>query len=179
LELDSELLAHWNIETAGSNWRVSTRYEFLRLEGIIGANMSQPLWRQVPRALRWGLDDLCSGTTQRIFRASRRFAVHLIFFQVTLLAWLAIPPAGGVLAGIFATPLAALPPAASLLAAAAIAGGLFVLLRPLAARWFVLQINNCWPHIRELARGAPSAFDQPIDLFASRMVAAARAGDAD
>jgi hypothetical protein len=179
LELDSDLLAHWRIETAGASWSISTHYEFLRLEGVITGNMSQPLWRQIPRALRWALDDLWSGTTRRIYKASRRFAVHLIYFQLMLLAWLAIPLGVGVLAGISARRLAALPPAASLLAAIAIMIGLFVLLRALAGRWFVLQINSCWPHIREFARGVPSAFNQAIDLFASRIVAAARAGDAD
>ena len=33
LVLDSDLIAHWDVEAAGPNWRVATRYEFLRLEG--------------------------------------------------------------------------------------------------------------------------------------------------
>jgi hypothetical protein len=41
LNLDTELLAHWDIQASGPNWRASTRYEFLRLEGVLNANMSQ------------------------------------------------------------------------------------------------------------------------------------------
>jgi len=30
LQLDSQAFAHWDIETSGPNWRVATRYDFLR-----------------------------------------------------------------------------------------------------------------------------------------------------
>jgi hypothetical protein len=43
----------------------------------------------------------------------------------------------------------------------------------------VVQINSCWPYLREFARGYPSAFDTPIDAYAARIVAAARADQAD
>jgi len=43
----------------------------------------------------------------------------------------------------------------------------------------VPQINSCWPHLREFARGDRSAFDHPIDVFAKQVVAAARTGEAD
>jgi len=179
LKLDSDVLAHWEVEASGPNWRTSTRYEFLRLEGVIGANMRQPLWRQVPRALYWGLGDLLGGTTFRIFRASWRFGLHLVTYQILLMAWIAVAAAAGMLAGGLATRLAGLPVAVGVVVAVAAAAALFVALRPLADRWFVIQVNNCWPKLREFARGAPSSLRQPIDIFASRVVAAARANEAD
>jgi hypothetical protein len=179
LELDTHLLAHWEVQASGRNWRVATRYEFLRLEGIIRANMSQPLWRQVARALRWAFDDLVSGTTFRIFLAAWRFGVHLVSFQIFLMTWIAVSLAAGILAGILVNWLAAPPMILTIFVAASIALAVFVGLRPLADHGFVVQINNCWPHLRAFARGDPSAFDAAIDVLAHRVVAAARAGAAD
>jgi len=178
LVLDSELLAHWDIEAAGPNWQVVTRYEFLRLEGVIGANMADPMWRQVPRAIVWMVDDLVSGTTARIFRAAWRFGLHLLYFQVLLLLWLALSVTGGWLAGLAAASFGVPVPAATAI------GGLialicFLLLRPLADRLQVVQINSCWPYLREFARGHASAFDAPIDCYAARIVAAARGNQCD
>jgi hypothetical protein len=41
------------------------------------------------------------------------------------------------------------------------------------------QLNNCWPFLREFARGERTGFDRSLDILASRIVASARAGDAD
>ena len=87
LALDSDVIAHWDIEAAGPNWQVATHYEFLRLEGVIGANMAEPIWRQVMRAIAWMANDLITGTTVRIFRAAWRFGLHLLYFQMLLLLW--------------------------------------------------------------------------------------------
>ena len=59
------------------------------------------------------------------------------------------------------------------------AGAIFTLLRPLADRLFVVQINSHWPYLCEFARGEPSCFDRPIEACAERLVAAARANAAD
>jgi hypothetical protein len=179
LVLDSELLAHWDIETAGPNWQVATRYEFLRLEGVIGANMADPMWRQVPRAIAWMADDLITGTTVRIFRAAWRFGLHLLYFQVLLLLWLALSVTGGWLAGLAAAHLGGVPAPVAITIGGVIGLMCFLLLRPLADRLQVVQINSCWPYLREFARGHASAFDAPIDAYAARIVAAARANQAD
>ena len=54
-----------------------------------------------------------------------------------------------------------------------------MLLRHLALRWFVIQINNHWPHLCAFARGEPTCFDAPIEACAQRLVAAVRANEAD
>jgi hypothetical protein len=179
LELDSELLAHWDIETAGPNWRVATRYEFLRLEAIIAGNMAEPMWRQVRRALAWAIDDLVSGTTARIFRAAWRFALHLLYFQVLMGLWLVLALVGGWLAGLAAARLGGLPMPAAIAIGAGFGIVCFWLLRPLADRLQVVQINSCWPYLREFARGHASAFDAPIDAYAARIAAAALRNEAD
>ena len=70
LQIDSDDLAHWTVDAAGPNWQVSTRYDFLRQEQMIRANMAEPMWRQVPRALGWMLNYLFTGTLFRVYRAS-------------------------------------------------------------------------------------------------------------
>jgi len=179
LELDSDLIAHWDVKAAGPNWRVATRYEFLRLEGVIRANMAESMWRQLPRAIAWAADDLITGTTARIFRAAWRFELHLLYFQMLLLLWLALPLAGGWLAALAAARLGGLPGPAAIAIGGGIGIACFLALRPLADRWQVVQINNCWPYLREFARGHASAFDAPIDCYAARIVAAARGNESD
>src|SRR5258707_14593562 len=53
LELDAEDFAHWDVEAAGPNWRVATRYEFLRQEHMIRANMAEPITRPIPPPPGW------------------------------------------------------------------------------------------------------------------------------
>jgi hypothetical protein len=174
LMLDSDAVAHWDIETSGPNWHVDTRYEFVRLEHILAANIGQPLIWQLPRALAWAVDDLISGTTVRVLRASWRFGLHFIYFQVLLLLWLGIAVAAGWIAADAAGRFG-LPSLGAMAAGVAAAILSFLALRPLADRMHVVQINNCWPHQREFGRGAPSRFDAPIEACAARLVAAARA----
>src|SRR5260370_36779151 len=54
LELDGEDFAHWDVEAAGPNWRVATRYEVLRQEHMIPAHLPEPRPRHIPPPPRWG-----------------------------------------------------------------------------------------------------------------------------
>jgi hypothetical protein len=179
LQIDSEDFAHWDIAAAGPNWQVATRYDFLRQEQMIRANMAEPMWRQVPRALRWALVYLFSGTLFRVFRASHQYGLVLVHFQVMLIAWLALSGLGGWLAAHVATRSFGAPVAVGAVAGVAVAIGCFVLLRPLADRMFVVQINSHWPHLLEYARGARSCFDRAIEAGAGRLIEIARANDCD
>jgi len=179
LAVDSDDLAHWTIETTGPGWQVVTRYEFVRLEAVISANLALPIARQVLRGGRWMLDDLLSGTSFRIFRASWRFALHLFLFQAMLIVWVAISLAGGAVIAWSAAAFFGWPAFAVALLAAVAAIAIFAGLVPLAERWMVIRIVNCWPHLREFGRGAPSGYNRPVEVLAQRIVAAARSGDAD
>jgi len=177
-KIESDDIASWQIETTGPNWQVTTRYEFLRLELQIRANLAQPFWRQLVRAGRWICDDIFSGAMLRVFRASTRMGVLLIYSQVLLIAWLAAALAGGWFAATALDPPGG-PLAVKLALVAAFSLGCFALLYPLAAVMFVNQLNNCWPYLREFARGEPTGFDRSTDLLAARIVDAARANEAD
>src|SRR5262249_15033944 len=98
IEIDSEELAHWSVEMRSANWQVATRYDFLRLEHHIRADMGGPLIRQIWRGLSWTIDDLVSGALWRIFRASWQFGVHLLLIQILFLIWLALAAASALAA---------------------------------------------------------------------------------
>jgi hypothetical protein len=179
LTLASEELASWNVAAHGPNWDVATRYEFLRQEQFIRADMAEPMRRHVPRALAWIVGDLVSGALFRIFRASWRFGVALSYFELLLLLWLALPVAAGIgIAAFLARLLPGLIPlavAAGMLASAA----LFLLLRPFADHLQVVQITNHWPRLRRYARGEATWFDQTIESGARRLIEIAQANAAD
>src|SRR5262249_50385501 len=75
LALDWEIFAHGTIETWGSNWQVFPRYDFLRQEHFVRANMAEPLLRQILRAIVWTIDYLLSGALLRVLRASAYFGL--------------------------------------------------------------------------------------------------------
>jgi hypothetical protein len=179
LALDSEDFAHWDVEASGPNWQVATRYDFLRQEHIIRANMAQPLYDQIPRALGWALDYLFSGAIFRVLRASWEFGLALIHFEMMLLWWLVLPAAGGWVIAHLATSYFGWPSPFALLAGIIAACAIFLALRPLARRWFVIQINSHWPYLTAFARGEPTCFDAPIDACAQHVIEAARANAAD
>jgi hypothetical protein len=179
LVLDSQDFAHWDIAASGPNWQVATRYDFLRQEHIIRANMAQPLYEQIPRALGWGLDYLFSGAIFRVLRASWEFGLALIHFETMLLWWLALPLAGGWFVAHVATNYLSWPAALAWLAGIIVMCTIFLALRPLARRWFVIQINSHWPYLTAFARGESTCFDAPIEACARHVVAAARANAVD
>ena len=55
----------------------------------------------------------------------------------------------------------------------------FRLLRPLADKLFVVQINSHWPYLLEYARGEPSCWDRCIEVGAHRLVDIAKENAAD
>ena len=179
LKLDSEELAHWSIEMRSPHWQVATRYDFLRLEHHIRADMGGPLAREVLRALGWIVNDLVSGTLWHIFRACWRFGVHLLLFQILFLVWLAVAAAGGLAAFRVVTVGLAEPVALGLVAALLVAPATLLVLRPLARRWFVGQITHCWATLRRFGRGRATWLDQAVETGARHLVAVAQTTDAD
>ena len=177
--LDSDDFAHWDIEAAGPNWQVSTRYEFLRQEQMIRANMAQPMWRQVPRAIGWMLNYLFTGTLFRVYRAWFPYGLAITWFQLLLLIWLAGSALGGWLIAWLSMRFLGAPALAGIILGIATAVGLFKLLRPVADKLFIVQINSHWPYLLEYARGEPSCFDHPIEAGARRLVEIVRVSDAD
>jgi pimeloyl-ACP methyl ester carboxylesterase len=177
-EIDSVDFAHWSLSTKWAGWQVTTRYDFLRLERHIRADINAPTIRQIVRGLGWLIDDIVSGTMWRIFRASWRFGIHLLSIQAVLVTWLALAAAIGLAAALvgssFGQPLALV--TVDGLTAAAVA---VFALKPLANRGYVSQITSCWATLRRFGRAQPTWLDDTIETGAQHLVAAAAANDTD
>src|SRR5215475_4208334 len=143
-QFESELIARWDVEAAGPNWKVATHYEFLRLEHIIRAEMGAPITRHVPRTLAWILDYLITGTTWRMLRAAWRFTLHVLYFEVVLLLWLALAAGLGWLVARTAARLFALPAPVALAVGILTGIACVVMLRPVVHRLRAVQGNSCW-----------------------------------
>ena len=179
LGMDSYDIAHWNIEAKGPNWKVTTCYEFIRLEHFIRAKAAQPLVSQLYRAVRWTIDDLVSGATLSTFRSSWRLALVLVYVQIMIVIWLNLAVMGGWLAAVLVSRVTGW--SALFVFAIALAIGLMALaaLRPLVDRLFVMRIATGWPDFRAYARGQTTEYDRPIDVLATRIIAVVRANKAD
>jgi pimeloyl-ACP methyl ester carboxylesterase len=179
LSIDSDDLAHWSVELRTASWQVSTRYDFLRFEQPIRADVGGPIGRQITRALGWLVDDLTSGTYCRIFRASWRFGLHLLSIQLLQLAFLALAAVIGLSAYRIVVGSLAQPAWLGIAAAVVAALATLLALQPLARRWFVSQIINCWATLRRFGRGRATWIDEAIEAGARHLVETARANDAD
>jgi hypothetical protein len=179
LQIDSDEFAHWRMDLRGPNWQVETTYDFLRMEAFIRADMAGSTVWQALRALGWYAGDVVSGAHFLIFRAAWRFALHLLYFQLLALAWVAVAVAAGVLTGDalirhfgFAAP-------ASITAAVLISFAILFALRPLAQRSRLIQISACWTTLRRFGRGRQTWIDQVVESGAQHLIAAARENVAD
>ena len=178
-DFDSEDFARWLVDVRASHWQVSTTYDFLRLEGFIRSDLAEPMVRHIPRALGWVIGDLVSGALLRIFLASWRFGLHLLFVQLVLLAWLAFAAAIGATAGYLVTDHLGLSAPVGVVTSLLAALASFLALQPVARRFGAIQIPSCWAILRRFARGQATWLDEVIDIGARRLMAAAERNDAD
>jgi len=178
-EFDSEDFARWLVDVRTSDWQVSTTYDFLRLEQLIQSDMAEPMMRHILRSLGWIVGDLLSGAQFRIFRASWRFGLHLLFVQLVLLTWLELAVASGVLVAYVVTDHLGLSAPLGIVTSLLAALASFLALQPIADRWGAIQIPSCWVILRRFARGRATWLDRVVDVGARRLVAVAQLNDAD
>jgi hypothetical protein len=178
IDMDADDIARWQLDLRGADWQVATRYDFLRMENFIRADMAQPMPRPLWRGLSWYAGDVVSGAQFRIFRAAWRFAVHLLWFQLLILAWAAVGVAAAFAAGRILDVLG-LPLAASIIIALTLGAAVLFALRPLANRWRIVQIISSWWTFRRFGRGRTTWIDQAVECGARHLVVAARAGETD
>lgn len=177
-DMEADDFARWQLDLSGADWQVATRYDFLRMETFIRADMAQPTPRPLWRGLSWYAGDVVSGVQFRIFRAAWRFALHLLWFQLLILAWAAAAVAVGFAAGRILVALG-VPVAASIIIALALGAASLFALRPLADRWRLVQIASSWWTFRRFGRGRATWVDQAVECGARHLIAAARAGESD
>jgi hypothetical protein len=179
LEIDSADLAHWLVDMRGANWQTATHYDFLRLESFVRSDMARPTAWQVLGALGWIAGELVSGTQFRIFRASWRFGLSHLYFQLLLLAWLAVAAMIALTVARTVTEYLGWSVAVGIIVSLLAALVTLFALRPIAERWRAIQISSGWTVLRRFARGRPTWLDHVIDVGARRVLAVAQANEAD
>jgi hypothetical protein len=179
LQIDSDDFAHWRVDLRGPNWQVETKYDFVRMETFIRADMAGSTVWQALRALGWCAGDVVSGAQFLIFRAAWRFALHLLYFQLQALAWVAAAVAAGVLAGYMPMRHFGFAAPASIIAGVLIGFAMLFALHPLAQRWRLIQISACWTTLRRFGRGRPTWIDQVVEFGAQHLIAAAHESAVD
>jgi pimeloyl-ACP methyl ester carboxylesterase len=177
-DMEADDIARWQLDLRGADWQVATRYDFVRMESFIRADMAQPMPRPFWRGLCWYADDVASGVQFRIFRAAWRFGLHLLCFQLLIAAWAAVPLVAAFAAERILGALG-LAFAARLVIALAVGAGTLFALRPLADRWRVVQIISSWWTFRRFGRGRATWIDQVVERAARHLVAAARSNESD
>ena len=61
--------ASWTIDTQGPDWQTQTRYDFLRWEDLIKADLEWPIWRTVTQALAIYIRLIFNGVLTRFRKA--------------------------------------------------------------------------------------------------------------
>jgi pimeloyl-ACP methyl ester carboxylesterase len=170
--------ARWRVETAGPGWCVETTYEFLRWDDLVARDLRRPVFILLARTLICLIENAVNGTILRIFRASWRYGVFYLGSVALLAAAYAAAIVLGWLTFLF-TREATGSGALSLGAAIATGGILLVLAHSICTRWFVARLCNLWIWHQDFAHGRRPDVVARIDEFARRIIAKARAGDAD
>jgi len=164
---------HWQIDSRGPNWQVQTTYEYLRWDDLIKQHMDQPLPALIVRTLLSFLEFLLNGTIVRMFRASWQFGIFFIIWPIALSALIALPVL------LLWSAVSILPSSWGWIAGIAGAIALFAAGLRLAHKHFVIQLCACWIWFRDRAHQQDLKCDERFDEFARRIVAKARANDAD
>jgi hypothetical protein len=176
--VDSGDLAHWDIESSAPNWRVETRYEFLRFEDIVKRRMAEPLPGQFMQALAWIANDLFSGALSRTFRASWRFGLNLVYQQSFLVLWPVLSALAGIVVGLVLSRYGVWSIVSAIIGAA-VAYGVFRALRLLIDHLIIIQLASSWVNNRKYAHGQPNDFDRSTGVLTERIVDVCRAADVD
>ncbi len=169
----------WTVETESPNWRVDVTYEFLDWGDIVGRDFKRSMLWSLPRVLVWLTSYLVTGALFRIFWRSWRFAMFVIGSFVVLAIWVMIAAAGGRFVWRILSETLAVAPALAIPAGVISAFLIFVALQKIADRIYIAHLINAWLFLYDYLRGLRPDFEQRMDEFAARLIAAVRAGKAD
>ena len=175
---------NWVANTAGPDWHVETTYELLRWDDVVRADAQRPTWRKIAGAWLLLARYVVSGAFWRVARAHWRFALFFLYPYVLLLAMVITASIlGGALAALvnIAQQLV-LPGDAAIGAAIGVVGAIAALvaaLRLTESRTYLLYLFDDGISTDEYVRRRRPDWDARLALFADRLVATARAAEAD
>jgi hypothetical protein len=87
-ELDVDKLA-WNIETSGPNWRVHTRFQFVRWDDVMDTVHRRPMWQRIPLGLLTFVEFIAAGALWGYMRTNWRYAAFFLY-PLLLFTFLAV-----------------------------------------------------------------------------------------
>lgn len=176
---DDKAMASWTIETAGDGWQTTTRYDFLRCEELIKADLERPTARTVAVATSYFLRLVANGVLARFARAHWRFAIfasypYLMLALETVLAFVAGWLGAAALAHVgVPRPLTAVGGAALFVVVLAL------LLERFEKITYVLYLMADWIFTFEFAHGRRPEWDARLDRFAKTIAEAVATTDAE
>jgi hypothetical protein len=150
LTVDTDTL-RWEIDTSGANWRVHTRYDFVRWDDVMEAVHRRPMWLRVPLGFLSLAEFFMAGAFWGYLRTAWRYGLFFLYPIVLVAVFGTIAGAAGLL-------LARASGSASLGAIASLAA--FVGLLTIAARrFFLAQVCEDWILVIGHSIGAVLAID--------------------
>ena len=163
--------AVWNIDTTGPNWRVDTRFHFVRWDDVMASTSRRPLWWRIFFGLVAVLDFAAQGALWGYIRTSWRYAIFFLYPLLVFMALLAIAWTAGAFAATAS---------ASRLIGAAAGAGAFVALLFGTGRWlYLFELFDDWIFSRAYVWHGNQVLEQRFNAIAREICAAARSGDAD
>lgn len=173
------IAAQWQIETQGPNWRVATRYELLRWDDLVTRDLQRPFFIIFLQVLHSLAENLLNGTLLRTFRAGWRFGVFYLLSILVMTATIASALLLAWFTYVCTRTFLGAGPALSLGATIVVGVVLLAVASSVCKRWLITRICVMWPWYRDLAHKRRPDLQTRIGEFAHRIVAKARAGDAD
>jgi len=167
------------VTTAGDEWRVETSYEFLRWEDIIRRDFQRPAWWAILNGFYRMITSTFDCTFPRIMRAHWRFGLFIAYPIVVILAFALISILAGSLVADVAAKFAASAIVPTIAGVAAGIALLVALLKFTEPQTYIIYILQDAISTIQYARRERPDWEERMELFATAVVEAARAADAD
>ena len=171
--------ATWDVTTKGKDWTVDTRYRFLRWEDIVRKDFVRPAWWKIITMFYAMAGTIFSGTYARLFKASWRFALFVIYPLLLMIGWILLGAAIGVLCLKLVATLGAPPLIAGMVGIVTGVGAFASMLWLTEPKTYLLYMCDDIFATYQFAHGRRPDWDERMDTFAGYVVDAVRDSDAD
>lgn len=171
--------ATWDVTTNGKDWSVDTRYLFLRWEDIVRKDFVRPAWWKIITMFYAMAGTILSGTFARIFKASWRFALFVIYPLLLMIGWMLLGAVVGVLCLKLVAALGAPPFIAGMVGVVTGVGAFASMLWLTEPKTYLLYMCDDIFATYQFAHGRRPDWDERMDTFAGYVVEAVRDSNAD
>jgi hypothetical protein len=171
--------ATWDVATKGDGWQVDTRYLVLRWDDIISEDLSRPPWWKIVQMYRTIGVSFLNGVFRRIVRANWRFGLFAFLPLVLITVCILLGSFIGVLCMSLVATLRAPEIVARIVGAVTGVGGFASLLWLTEPITMLLHRCDEAATTDQLVNRKRKDIEQRLDVFASDVIKAIRASNAD